>query len=153
MHVPEKIEPGNLADYLEIMSKSVFQSGISWRVVESKWPGVREAMRGFDPQTVAAFADPELDDLAQDSRMIRHRRKLSAISANARKDAGPGSRARHIPGLPALPRQLRRYPAGHSQGVQVHGRLRDLPLPLHRWRRGPTLRGVVRHPRAQGALG
>lgn len=85
MHVPEKIEPGNLADYLEIMSKSVFQSGISWRVVESKWPGVREAMRGFDPQTVAALADPELDDLAQDSRMIRHRRKLSAISANARK--------------------------------------------------------------------
>ena len=85
MHVPEKIEPGNLADYLEIMSKLVFQSGISWRVVESKWPGVREAMRGFDPQTVAALADPELDDLAQDSRMIRHRRKLSAISANARK--------------------------------------------------------------------
>ena len=85
MHVPEKIEPGNLADYLEIMSKSVFQSGISWRVVESKWPGVREAMRGFDPETVAALADPELDDLAQDSRMIRHRRKLSAISANARK--------------------------------------------------------------------
>ena len=85
MHVPEKIEPGSLADYLEIMSKSVFQSGISWRVVESKWPGVREAMRGFDPQAIAALADPELDDLAQDSRMIRHRRKLSAISANAQR--------------------------------------------------------------------
>ena len=85
MHVPEKIEPAGLADYLEIMSKSVFQSGISWRVVESKWPGVREAMRGFDPQAIATLSDPELDDLAQDSRMIRHRRKLSAISANARR--------------------------------------------------------------------
>ena len=85
MHVPEKIEPSGLADYLEIMSKSVFQSGISWRVVESKWPGVREAMREFDPKTIATLSDPELDDLAQDSRMIRHRRKLSAITANARR--------------------------------------------------------------------
>ena len=85
MHVPEQITPTGLADYLEIMSKSVFQSGISWRVVDSKWPGVREAMRGFDPQIIATLAEPELDELAQDSRMIRHRRKLSAISANARK--------------------------------------------------------------------
>ena len=85
MHVPERIEPSGLADYLEIMSKSVFQSGISWRVVESKWPGVREAMREFDPQTIATLGEPELDELAQDSRMIRHRRKLSAITANARR--------------------------------------------------------------------
>ena len=85
MHVPERIEPSGLADYLETMSKSVFQSGISWRVVESKWPGVREAMQGFDPETIATLGDPDLDDLAQDSRMIRHRRKLSAISANAQR--------------------------------------------------------------------
>jgi 3-methyladenine DNA glycosylase Tag len=85
MHVPEQVTPARLADYLEIMSKSVFQSGISWRVVESKWPGVREAMREFDPQTIAMLGEPELDELAQDSRMIRHRRKLSAISANAQR--------------------------------------------------------------------
>ena len=85
MHVPEQVTPTKLAEYLEIMSKSVFQSGISWRVVESKWPGVREAMRGFDPQTIATLAEEELDELAQDGRMIRHRRKLSAISANARR--------------------------------------------------------------------
>ena len=85
MHVPEKIEPSGLADYLEIMTKSVFQSGISWRVVESKWPGVREAMREFDPQVIATLSEPELDELAQDSRMIRHRRKLSAIAANAQR--------------------------------------------------------------------
>ena len=85
MHVPEQVTPSKLADYLEIMSKSVFQSGISWRVVDSKWPGVREAMREFDPQTIATLGEPELDELAQDSRMIRHRRKLSAISANAQR--------------------------------------------------------------------
>jgi 3-methyladenine DNA glycosylase Tag len=46
MHGPEKIRPQRLADYLEIMSKSVFQTGISWQVVDSKWPGIRKAFRG-----------------------------------------------------------------------------------------------------------
>src|SRR3989304_3749440 len=32
---PEKIQPSSLADYLEVMSKAVFQSGISWKVVEA----------------------------------------------------------------------------------------------------------------------
>ncbi|MYC29487.1 MAG: hypothetical protein F4X65_05285 [Chloroflexi bacterium] len=85
MHVPEKISPTGLADYLDTMCKSVFQSGISWRVVESKWPGVREAMQGFEPEIVASLGEPELDELAQDSRMIRHRRKLSAICHNAQR--------------------------------------------------------------------
>ena len=45
MHAPERIEPAGLADYLEVMSKSVFQPGMSWKVVAAKWPGIREAFR------------------------------------------------------------------------------------------------------------
>ena len=33
---PEQIKPTSLNDYLEVMSKAVFQSGMSWRVVEAK---------------------------------------------------------------------------------------------------------------------
>ena len=44
-HAPEKINPKSLGDYLEVMSKAIFQAGISWRVVESKWPGIREAFQ------------------------------------------------------------------------------------------------------------
>ena len=40
---PEQINPQSLGDYLGVMTKAVFQSGISWRVVESKWPGIQEA--------------------------------------------------------------------------------------------------------------
>ena len=35
---PETIVVKTLADYLETMSKSVFQTGISWKLVEAKWP-------------------------------------------------------------------------------------------------------------------
>ena len=57
MEEPDKINPNRLGDYLEIMTKAVFQSGISWKVVSSKWPGIVEAFQGFDAETVAGVAD------------------------------------------------------------------------------------------------
>ncbi len=85
MQAPEQVEAKGLADYLEVMSKAVFQSGMSWKVVESKWPGLREAFRGFDPETLVALTEPELDELSQDTRGIRNRRKIEAIIGNARQ--------------------------------------------------------------------
>jgi hypothetical protein len=38
MQEPEKISPKIPGNYLEIMSKVVFQSGMSYKIVESKWP-------------------------------------------------------------------------------------------------------------------
>ncbi|HLA97976.1 MAG TPA: DNA-3-methyladenine glycosylase I [Anaerolineales bacterium] len=82
---PEKITPKLLNDYLEVLSKAVFQSGISWKVVESKWPGTREAFKNFDIHQVANFNENDLDQLSKDSRVIRNYRKLAAIVSNARK--------------------------------------------------------------------
>ena len=85
MQAPQRIDPQSLGDYLDVMSKSVFQAGISWRVVESKWPGIREAFRNFDAEAVAVMSDGNIDELAQDTRVIRNRRKLQAIVNNARR--------------------------------------------------------------------
>ena len=85
MQAPEKIDPGSLADYLEVMSKSVFQTGISWRVVEAKWPEIRQAFRGFEPTVVDDLTEKDLDELTNDRRVIRNRRKLEAIVQNARR--------------------------------------------------------------------
>jgi 3-methyladenine DNA glycosylase Tag len=82
---PEKITPQSLNDYLEIMSKSVFQSGMSWKVVESKWPGTHEAFQGFDIHIVANFNEKDIDDLTKDTRVVRNYRKLMAVVSNARK--------------------------------------------------------------------
>lgn len=80
---PPQIKPKGLGDYLDIMSKSVFQSGMSWKVVEAKWDTTREAFHDFDVKRVAAISEAELDDLAQDTRVIRNRRKLNAVVSNA----------------------------------------------------------------------
>lgn len=84
MQVPDRIQPQKLADYLEIMSKAVFQTGISWKVVNNKWDDIRTAMREFDPEALAHLTPTELDDLTQDTRVIRNRRKLEGIVHNAR---------------------------------------------------------------------
>ena len=82
---PEKIVPKSLNDYLEIMSKSVFQSGMSWKVIENKWPETREAFHGFDVQAVANFNEIDIEELTKDTRVVRNYRKLVAIVSNARK--------------------------------------------------------------------
>ena len=88
MPEPDRIQPKRLGDYLEIMTKAVFQSGISWKVVESKWPGIKKAFRDFDAEAVSETSEQALDDLCQDTRVIRNRRKLSAIVSDAQRIVG-----------------------------------------------------------------
>ena len=83
MQAPKQIEPTKLADYLEVLTKAVFQSGMSWRVIEAKWDGFREAFMDFDPATIAAFPGDDVDRLAEDTRIIRNRRKIEATITNA----------------------------------------------------------------------
>ena len=82
---PEQIEPASLDDYLEVMSKAIFQSGMSWKVVEAKWLGIREAFQDFSVEEVAAFSDLDIETLVKDTRVIRNGRKLAAIVGNAQK--------------------------------------------------------------------
>jgi hypothetical protein len=81
----KRIKPRSLADYLEEMSKSVFQAGISWKVVEAKWPGIKDVLHRFDPQALSELTISEIDLLVQDKRIIRNRRKIEAIVGNAQK--------------------------------------------------------------------
>ena len=85
MEAPAKIQPTGLADYLEEMSKSVMETGMSWKVIRTKWPGIKDAFLGFDPRAVASMIPPDIDRLMEDPRVIRRRPKLEAIVDNARQ--------------------------------------------------------------------
>ena len=94
MERPQQIEPEGLADYLAVLTKAVFQSGISWRVIEAKWDGFVAAFEGFDPRKVADLTPDDVDRLAEDTRIVRNRRKIEATITNAETmltlDGGPG---------------------------------------------------------------
>jgi len=83
MQEPERIAPKTPGDYLEIMSKVVFHSGMSYKIVESKWPGTREAFHDFDATKVAGMTSADIDGLTENTRVIRNRRKLEAVVSNA----------------------------------------------------------------------
>jgi 3-methyladenine DNA glycosylase Tag len=84
MEAPKQITPKRLDDYLEVMSKVVFQSGMSWAIIEKKWPDIRAAFDDFDVLKVASFTTKKLNALGEDPRVIRNRRKLDGIVHNAR---------------------------------------------------------------------
>jgi DNA-3-methyladenine glycosylase I len=77
--------PKELSGYLEAMARVMFQTGISWRVVDAKWPGIRDAYHGFEPARVARLSTKDIERLMGDTRVIRNRKKLEAISSNARR--------------------------------------------------------------------
>jgi 3-methyladenine DNA glycosylase Tag len=52
-------------------------------VVDAKWPGTRQALYDFDPQRLADVTPDDVDRLAQDTRLVRNRRKIEATVANA----------------------------------------------------------------------
>ncbi|MGB9095395.1 DNA-3-methyladenine glycosylase I [Erwinia sp.] len=59
-------------------------AGLSWLTVLKKRENYRKAFHQFDPQAVALMDEEDVERLMQDSGIIRHRGKISAIIANAR---------------------------------------------------------------------
>jgi 3-methyladenine DNA glycosylase Tag len=80
---PAQVDDPAPSDYLEVITKAVFQAGMSWDVIEAKWDGFREAFAGFDPETVAGLGPDEVERLAGDTRIVRNRRKIEATVENA----------------------------------------------------------------------
>ncbi len=69
--------------WLAAMARGIFQAGISWSVVEAKWPGIEEAMAGFDVGRLSMMDDDWFDALIADTRVIRSGAKIAAIRDNA----------------------------------------------------------------------
>ncbi|MEO8538521.1 MAG: DNA-3-methyladenine glycosylase I [bacterium] len=83
MDAPVQFKPTKLGEYLEVLSKAVFEAGMNWQVIERKWPGFREAFDDFDPVKIAAYSPDDIDRLMADTRIIRNGRKVEATIHNA----------------------------------------------------------------------
>jgi 3-methyladenine DNA glycosylase Tag len=65
------------------MARYLFSTGMSYKVIESKWPGIEEAFHDFDPHFLNLQPDDYWHDLLSDRRVIRHGAKINAVRANA----------------------------------------------------------------------
>ena len=69
--------------YLSAMSRCIFRAGFVWKVIDNKWPGFEEAFDGFNPMAVAHYSNDKIDQLAEDTRIVRNRTKIKAVRDNA----------------------------------------------------------------------
>jgi DNA-3-methyladenine glycosylase I len=84
MQAPKQVNCTTLADYLEVLTRPVFEGGMSWQIVEAKWPGFQEAFYHFDPERIANLSPDEIDGLTSDPRIVRNRKKIESTIHNAR---------------------------------------------------------------------
>lgn len=69
--------------WLAQLTKCVFQAGFNWKVIEAKWDGFEEALKGFDVGACAFMEDDWFDSLLGDKRVVRNGTKLATIRENA----------------------------------------------------------------------
>jgi len=79
------LRPPTDSAYFENLSRCVFQSGLNWATIASRWPAFREAFEGFEIARVAGYGAGDIARLMGDARIIRNRNKILATLHNARE--------------------------------------------------------------------
>jgi 3-methyladenine DNA glycosylase Tag len=77
--------PPSDSAYFENLSRCVFQSGLNWATIASKWPAFREAFDGFEIARVAGYGSVDIARLMGNEKIIRNRKKILATIHNARE--------------------------------------------------------------------
>ncbi|MEQ8898870.1 MAG: DNA-3-methyladenine glycosylase I [Roseovarius sp.] len=69
--------------WLAQFSKSIFQAGFNWKVIETKWEGFETAFDRFDVGRCAFMDDAKFDALVADTRIVRNPIKIATVRDNA----------------------------------------------------------------------
>jgi 3-methyladenine DNA glycosylase Tag len=78
-----RIRAPSPSDYLSVMSRAVFQAGLSWAAIDRQWIALRDAFDGFDPRKVAKYGDKDVRRIMQHAGILHSERKIRATIANA----------------------------------------------------------------------
>lgn len=70
-------------ELFEMLVLESFQAGLSWITILKKRENFRKAFDNFDVKKVAAYGDQKVEELRQDSGIIRHKGKITAAVNNA----------------------------------------------------------------------
>jgi 3-methyladenine DNA glycosylase Tag len=78
-----RIAKPTLADYLALMSRAVFQAGLSWAAIDRQWDPLRKAFDGFDVKKVAGYRTPDIGRIMRSPGILHSKRKIQATIKNA----------------------------------------------------------------------
>lgn len=82
--IPDVIDPASPADYFEVMTRAVFQAGVSWKQIAAQWDAYRVGFANFDPAVVASYDDLDVERVLGTPGILRMPKKVRATIANAK---------------------------------------------------------------------
>lgn len=68
----------------EMLILESFQAGLSWECVLNKREDFRTAFDGFDVEKVSSYGEKKIEELRQNEKIIRNRRKILASIKNSK---------------------------------------------------------------------
>ncbi|MBE0512952.1 DNA-3-methyladenine glycosylase I [Candidatus Bathyarchaeota archaeon] len=77
--------PSNDNGYFENMTRVIFLAGLSWKMIDKKWPNFQKAFKNFSIDEVALFGEYDIKRLMNDSSIVRNRAKITATINNAKQ--------------------------------------------------------------------
>ena len=82
--IPQRIMQPGIDDHLAVMSRAIFQAGLSWAFIEAHWPAFLEAFDRFSAERVAQYGEADLERLMETDGIVHSRKKIEATMKNAR---------------------------------------------------------------------
>lgn len=67
----------------EFMILDAFQAGLSWKTILHRREGFRAAFDNFDAEKIASYDENQIQNLMQDTRIIRNQLKIRSTVTNA----------------------------------------------------------------------
>lgn len=71
-------------ELFELLILELFQAGLSWECILNKRNAFKEAFNNFDYQIIAEYDDDKLNELMNNSKIIRNKLKIKATINNAK---------------------------------------------------------------------
>ncbi len=70
--------------YFENMTRVIFLAGLSWKMIDGKWPNFKEAFKNFSIDHVARFTEKDVKRLMSNAGIVRNQAKIVAAIKNAK---------------------------------------------------------------------
>jgi hypothetical protein len=81
--IPRVIPVPSLDDHLAVISRAIFQAGLSWAMIDARWPAFRRAFDDFRIDIVAGYGAADVDRIMEADGVVHARAKIAGTIANA----------------------------------------------------------------------
>jgi 3-methyladenine DNA glycosylase Tag len=76
-------KPKSDDEYFERLTRAIFQAGLNWKMIDTKWPNFQKAFSQFSIKKIAKYDDRKVGRLMSDASIVRNEGKIKSTIYNA----------------------------------------------------------------------